>query len=124
MRKAIIGLTIGMLALVTVGAAAAQGRVDTPCAGYAVDVNQETDGYDMILTVPLPPSGFQGIHLEVDGLHPQIAPTGDGNNVFRISYNVYDIGSEHHYYGSSWTRGAGGLVTYACTDIGAFEIKL
>ena len=68
MRKAIIGLAVGLLALATVGVATAQdGRVDTPCAGYAVDVAQDPNGYDMLLTVPMPPDGFQGVYLEVDG---------------------------------------------------------
>ena len=124
MKKAIIGLAVGLLALATVGVVSAQeGRVDTPCAGYAVDVRQEADGYDMLLTVPLPPEGFQGVYLEVEG-QSLISPEGDGNNVFRVPFSVFDIGSEHHYYGSSWTRGAGGLMVYACTDIGTFAVKL
>ena len=132
MRKAIIGLTVvlglALIALASVaiavsGAAAQDGRVDTPCAGYAVDVRQDADGYDMLLTVPMPPDGFQGVYLEVDG-QSLIDTEGDGNNVFRIPFTVFDIGDEHHYYGSSWTRGAGGLMAYACTDIGMFEIKL
>ena len=134
MKKAIIGavvgtwalaalVAIGMVAMVTVDAVSAQGRVDTPCAGYTVDVRQEADGYDMLLTVPLPPEGFQGVYLEVEG-QSLISPEGDGNNVFRIPFTVFDIGAEHHYYASSWTRGAGGLMVYACTDIGTFAVKL
>ena len=124
MKKVFIWLAIALLAMATVGTATAQGgRVNTMCAGYTVDATQDPNGYDMLLTVPLPPPGFQGVHLEVDGLHPQIAPIGEGNNVFRISYNVYDIGSEHHYYANSWTR-SGGLIVYSCTDIGTFEVKL
>ena len=61
MRKAIIGLTVvlglALIALasvaIAVSAASAQdGRVDTPCAGYTVDVQQDADGYDMLLTYP------------------------------------------------------------------------
>ena len=78
---------IGMVALATVGVVSAQeGRVDTPCAGYAVDVRQEADGYDMLLTVPLPPAGFQGVYLEVEG-QSHISPEGDGNNVFRVPWH-------------------------------------
>ena len=123
LKKAIIGLTLGLLALATVSVVSAQGRVNTMCAGYSVEIRQQTDGYDMLLTVPLPPAGFQGVHLEVDGLHPQITPRGEGNNVFRIPYNVYDIGSEHHYYANSWTR-SGGVIIYSCTDISTFKVKL
>ena len=123
-KRVFVMLLAGLLVLVGTGTVAAQGgRVDTPCAGYAVDVQQETNGYDMVLTVPLPPAGFKGVHLEVDGSSPRIAPTGEGNNVFRISYSVFHIGSEHHYYANSWTR-SGGLIIYSCTDIGTFEIKL
>ena len=127
MRKAIIGLAVGLLAMATVGVVSAQeGRVNTMCAGYAVDVRQEADGYDMLLTVPLPPAGFQYVYLEVDG-RMTIDVEGEGNNVFRIPFTVFDIGSEHHYYGGSFTRSVGdgaGLVIYSCTDIGMFEIKL
>ena len=127
MKKVIIGLAVGLLALATVGAASAQeGRVDTPCAGYAVDVRQEADGYDMLLTVPLPPAGFQFVNLEVNG-RTKIDVEGEGNNVFRIPFTIFDIGSEHHYYGSSFTRSVGdgaGLVIYSCTDIGTFQVKL
>ena len=45
--------------------------MNTMCAGYTVDANQDPNGYDMLLTVPLPPAGFQSIHLEVDGLQSQ-----------------------------------------------------
>ena len=34
--------------------------VNTMCAGYTVDVTQDPNGYDMLLTVPLPPSGISG----------------------------------------------------------------
>ena len=123
MKKIIIGLAVALLAMATVGVASAQeGRVDTPCAGYAVDVRQETDGYDMLLTVPLPPTGFKSLYLEVDG-QSQISPEGDGNNVFRVPGTVSDIGSERHYYASSMAR-AGGLIVYSCTDIGTFAVKL
>ena len=135
MRKAIVGLTVvlglALIALASVAiavsvASAQDGRVDAPCAGYAVDVQQDADGYDMLLTVPLPPAGFQYVYLEVDG-RTEIGVEGDGNNVFRMPFTVFDIGSEHHYYGSSFTRSVGddaGLVIYSCTDIGMFEIKL
>ena len=122
MKKAIIGLAVGLLALTTVGVVSAQGRVDTPCAGYVVDVQQEADGYDMLLTVPMPPEGFKSLYLEIDG-QSQISPEGDLNNIFRVPFTVLDIGSEHHYYGNSMTR-AGGLIVYSCTDIGTFQVKL
>ena len=64
------------------------------------------------------------MHLEVDGLHPQIAPIGEGHNVFRIFVQcLRHLASEHHYYANSWTR-SGGLIVYSCTDIGTFEVKL
>ena len=85
-------------------------------------MQQDVDGYDMLLTVPLSPDGFQGLHLEVNG-QSHIVPEGDSNNVFRVPFTVADIGSEHHYYGSSWTR-VDGLIVYACTDIGKFKVKL
>ena len=123
MRKAIIGLAVGLLALAAVGVVSAQeGRVDTPCAGYAVDVRQEADGYGMLLTVPVPPIGFKSLYLEIDG-QSHISPEGDANNEFRVSYTVFDIGSGHHYYASSMARD-GGLIVYSCTDIGTFEVKL
>ena len=121
-KRVLIGLLIAMLALATVSVVSAQGRVNTMCAGYSVEVRQQTDGYDMLLTVPLPPAGFQGIYLEVDG-QSLTAPEGEDNNVFRIPYSVYHIGSEHHYYANSWTR-SGGVIIYSCTDIGTFKIKL
>ena len=123
MRKAIIGLAVGLLAMAAVGVVAAQdGRVDTPCAGYAVDVAQDPTGYDMLLTVPMPPEGFQGLLVEVNGQW-HIDPEGDAHNVFRVPFGVADIGSEHHYYAQSWTR-VNGLVVYACGEIGSFEVKL
>ena len=94
MRKAIIGLAVGLLAMATVGVVAAQdGRVDTPCAGYAVDAAQDPTGYDMLLTVPMPPEGFQGLLIEING-RSHISPEGDGfGNVFRVPFTVADIGS-------------------------------
>ena len=76
MRKAIIGLAVGLLAMATVGVVSGQeGRVNTMCAGYTVEATQDPNGYDMILTVPLPPDGFQSIYLEVDG-QSHIDPRG------------------------------------------------
>ena len=42
MKKVLIGLAVGLLAMATVGVVSAQGRVDTPCAGYAVEVQPAT----------------------------------------------------------------------------------
>ena len=116
MKKVFIWLAIALLAMATVGTATAQeGRVNTMCAGYTVDATQDPNGYDMMLTVPLPPDGFQSIYLEVDG-QSHIDPEGDGNNVFRVPGTVFDIGLERHYYSNSMAR-SGGLIVYSCTDI-------
>ena len=71
--------------MATVGVVSAQGRVDTPCAGYAVDVRQEADGYDMLLTVPLPPDRDSStcIWKSTDAIARLYVEGDAGNNVFR-----------------------------------------
>ena len=122
MKRVLIGLLVGVIMLAMTGIVAADERVNTMCAGYTVEATQDPNGYDMLLTVPLPPEGFKSIYLEVDG-QSHIDPEGDGHNVFRVPGTVFDIGLERHYYSNSMTR-SGGLIVYSCTDIGTFEVKL
>ena len=53
MRKAIIGLAVGALALAGIGMASA-AQAGSQCSDYAAGYSYQPDGYDVVFTVPVP----------------------------------------------------------------------
>ena len=64
------------------------------------------------------------MYLEVEG-QSLISPEGDGNTCFAFRITVFDIGAQARTTTPVRGRAArGGLMVYACTDIGTFAVKL
>ena len=111
MRKAIIGLAVGLFAMATVGIASAQ-ETSTECS---VTTTWRSDTYDVRFQIT---NEAQRYMVRIDGRGPG-AKRENGHLVFIARYSERNAGEWHEWSAAAYNRDG----STVCEAEGAFHVK-